>query len=182
MLQVNADFLINQRQNKIFSHKTPYTSTSFPKTFCALYCRFFQKYPLFTTFLLVFTGNEVCNISNKNQTPSNLAKYQYFCTRDFISLLHSKIKLTLSIAQVFRNIHFLPYDNQFSQCVKCVIFQINTNLLVIYQNIIISTQRLLLHFEEMLALSIATVFWNIQFLPHLPLLLRVSQVCTISNK
>ena len=31
---------------------------------------------------------EVCNITNKNQSPSNLAKYQYFYTREFTSFLH----------------------------------------------------------------------------------------------
>ena len=48
--------------------------------------------------------NGVRNISNKNQSPSNLAKYQYFYTRDFISFLHFEIKLALSIVKVFRNI------------------------------------------------------------------------------
>ena len=32
--------------------------------------------------------DEVCYISIKYQIPNNLAKSQYFCIRDFISLLH----------------------------------------------------------------------------------------------
>ena len=38
----------------------------------------------------LFTMDEVCNITNKYQPPGNLAKYQYFYARDFISLTHSK--------------------------------------------------------------------------------------------
>ena len=67
----------------------------------------------FTTCLLVFTENEMCNISNKYQPVINVAKYQYFYTRDFISFIHFDKKLTLSIANVFRNIHFLPHFHYF---------------------------------------------------------------------
>ena len=63
---------------------------------------------------------------------------------------------------------------------RCAIFQTNSDFLVIYQNI----QRLDIFpsFRKKMALSIANVFRNIQFLPCLPLLLRVSEVCNISNK
>ena len=61
----------------------------------------------FFIFLLVFTEDEVCHISNRYQPPNNLAEYQYFYTRDFISLLHFEKILALSIANVFRDIHFL---------------------------------------------------------------------------
>ena len=47
------------------------------------------------------------SIANKNQPPSNLAKHQYFYTRDLISFLQFEEK-ELSIANAFRNIHFLP--------------------------------------------------------------------------
>ena len=43
--------------------------------------------------------DEVCNISNKNQPPSNLAKYQYFYIREFVFLLHFEINLALSMAK-----------------------------------------------------------------------------------
>ena len=80
----------------MFLHKKPYTPSSFQKT-CAIHHRIFQKHPLFITFLVVFTVDEVCNISNKKQPPSNLAKYQ--TTRDFISLLHFENKLTQNLDQ-----------------------------------------------------------------------------------
>ena len=37
----------------------------------------------------------------------------------------------LSIAEAFRNFHFLLHFYQFSQWMRCAIFQINTNLLII---------------------------------------------------
>ena len=58
-----------------------------------------------------------------------------------IRLLHSNKKFVLSIAQVFRNIYFLPHANKSSQWIRCAIFQIETDLLVIYQNINIFTQE-----------------------------------------
>ena len=57
--------------------------------------------------------DEVWNISNKNQPPRNLAKYQYFYTRDFLFLLRNEIKLALSIENFFRNIHFLSHFHDF---------------------------------------------------------------------
>ena len=52
-------------------HKVPYTSPSFQKANCTLHRRRFQKDTLFA-FLLIFTENELCNISNKYRPPSNL--------------------------------------------------------------------------------------------------------------
>ena len=78
---------------KIFLHKTPYTPPLFHKKICALHRRCFYKHPLFTTFLIVFTVDEVCYISNKHQTLNNLAIYQYFYKRDFISLRHFEKKI-----------------------------------------------------------------------------------------
>ena len=70
----------------------PHTPSSFQKKTCALRRTCFQKHPLFTTFLLVFAVDELCYISNKYQPPNNLAKYQYFGTRDFISRFHFEKK------------------------------------------------------------------------------------------
>ena len=92
---------------KIFLHKTPYKPL-FHQKICAVHRRCSYKHPLFTIFLIVFTVDEVCYISNKHQPFNNLAKHQYFYTRDFISLRHFEKRLALSIANVFRNIHFLP--------------------------------------------------------------------------
>ena len=88
---------------QLFSHKTPYTPPS---------C---QKIALSFVDLLVFKVDEVCNISNKYKRPYNLAKYQYFYTKGFISLLHFETKLALSIVKVFQNIQFLPNFHYFQQ-------------------------------------------------------------------
>ena len=47
----------------------------------------------------------------------------------------------LSIAQDFRKIHFLTHFCYFPQWMRCAIFQIKSDLLVIYQNINIFTQE-----------------------------------------
>ena len=102
----NIDHKINFTQNT--SH-----SSFLSKKIWALHRRYFQKRPLFTIFLAVFTVDGVCNITNKNQPPSYLSKYQYFYTRDLIFFLHFGKKLALSIVRVFRNIYFLPHFHYF---------------------------------------------------------------------
>ena len=82
---------------KFFLHKTPYTSPSFQIKIRVLRCRCFQNLPLFTTFLLLFIVDEVCDISSKYQPPNNLAKHQYFYTRGFLLLFHFQNKLALSL-------------------------------------------------------------------------------------
>ena len=67
------------------------------------------KTPTFHPIYNNFTVVEVCNITNKNHSLSNLAKYHYFYTRDLISFLHFGKKLVLSIANIFQNIQFLPH-------------------------------------------------------------------------
>ena len=79
----------------------------------------------FFIFLLVFTEDEVCQISKRYQPPNNLAKYQYFYTRDFIYLLHFEKILALSIANVFWDIHFL----QNFHCLKKERFYIFNDIL-----------------------------------------------------
>ena len=66
-------------------------------------------------FLVFLTVDEVCYISNKYQPPYDLVKRQYLYTRGFICLLHFGKKMVLSIANVFRNIHFLPLFSLFLQ-------------------------------------------------------------------
>ena len=68
---------------------------------------------------------------------------KYFYTGHLTLLLPSNKKYVLYITQVFRKIHFLPPANQFSAQVRCAVFQIKTNLLVIYQIINIFTQETL---------------------------------------
>ena len=123
-------WLPNKSANKIFLHKTPYTPFLFQVKICVLHRRIFQKHPLFITFLVFLTVDEVCYISDKYQPPNNLAKHQYFYTRDFISLPHFKYRFALSIADSFRNIHFLLRFYKFWQWMRCAIFQINTYLLI----------------------------------------------------
>ena len=65
IFQIIANFLINQLAKYFYTKHL------------ALLLHFKNKI-IFTTFLPVFNVDEVCNISNKNQPPSNLAKYQYF--------------------------------------------------------------------------------------------------------
>ena len=80
---------MNQLQN-IFSH---YTRLSFPKKSCSLHYKRFYKHPLFTTHLLVITMDEVFNISEKYQPPSNIPNQWYLYTRHFVSLFHFKKKI-----------------------------------------------------------------------------------------
>ena len=99
IFQINRDFLIIQPTKYFYTRNL--TPVLYFKKNCALHVRIFEKYPLFTTFLLVLIVNEVCNITNKKQPPSNLGKYQYFYTRDLISSTHFERKLALSIANAF---------------------------------------------------------------------------------
>ena len=107
IFQVNADFPINQL-TKYFLHNTPYTPLLFHRKNCAVHGGNFLKTSTFTTFLVVLTLYEICYISYKDEPPNNLVKYQYFYTRDFISLLHFEKKFALSIVESFKNIYFLP--------------------------------------------------------------------------
>ena len=99
--------LSNKTTYKIFLHKITYTLPLFQKNICCLHRRILYKHLLFMTFLLVFTVDKVCYITNKYQLLNNLGKYQYFYTRNFISLLHFKKIFAPSIESIFRNIHFL---------------------------------------------------------------------------
>ena len=78
--------------------KIPYTSPSFQKTNCTLQWRGLQRNPFFA-FLLIFTANELCNISNKYRPPSNLPSNNIF-TQETLYIYFEKI-LALFIANVF---------------------------------------------------------------------------------
>ena len=71
-------------------------------------------------------------------------------------------KTALSIAKVFRNIHFLLHIYQFSQKARCVIFQTNTDVLISQQNIF--TQETLR--VSFISKKNCKVFLNIHFLPQ----------------
>ena len=51
---------------------------------------------------------DMYNISNKKQLPTKSVKYLLFYTKNLTYLLHFQRKLALSIAEVPRNIYFLP--------------------------------------------------------------------------
>ena len=81
-------WLPNKVANKIFLRKTPYTPPLFHRKNCALHSGNLLKtstfYHIFSSFDIVWG----CYISYKYEPPNNLEKYQYFYTRDFVSLLH----------------------------------------------------------------------------------------------
>ena len=54
----------------------------------------------------------------------------YFYKRHLTLLLNSNKKVVLSIAQGFRNIHFLTYFYYFAQWIRCAMFQINTDVFI----------------------------------------------------
>ena len=85
---------------------------------------------------------------------------------------------------MFRNIHILPHFHQFSQWIRCAIFQINTNLLIIQRNINIFTQDTL--YLSFISKKIGA-FHCKRFPKHIPfttfsLFLKVSEVCNTSSK
>ena len=86
LFQVSANFLINQLKN-IFTQDTWHCSFTESKSVHSP-SQNLLKTSILTPFLLVFTAVEVCNITNKNRSPGNLAKYQYFYKIDLISFLH----------------------------------------------------------------------------------------------
>ena len=84
--------LNNKSANKTFLQNTPHILPSFQKTLRSPSQIFLETLTFHHIFssLHSYTVDEVCNISNKNQPPSNLAKLQYL--RYFISLIHIKEK------------------------------------------------------------------------------------------
>ena len=95
-----STFLSNYWPQKHF-YTRYLTPPLFHKQCCALQPRRFYKHPLFTSFLIVFTVDEVCFISYKYQPPNNSANINIFTQETFISLLHFERKLALFIAKPF---------------------------------------------------------------------------------
>ena len=100
IFQVKTGFLINQLTKYLYTRQlNPFY---LKKKNLRSSSQNLLKRPFFTTFIVFLTVDEVCYISNKNQPFSNnLAKRQYFYTREFISLLHFERKLVLLIAKPF---------------------------------------------------------------------------------
>ena len=74
--------------------------------------------------------DEVCYISNKNQSPNNLAKRQYFYTRDFVSLLHFERKSVLFIVKPFRKHPLFTTISLFLTVRNVCNIQINTDFFI----------------------------------------------------
>ena len=129
IFQVNADFLINQLTKHFYTrHLT--LLLYFTKELALSIAESFKNIHFFSTFLLVFTVDGVCYISNKKQPPNNLAKRQYFYTRDFISLLHFERKLVLFIAKPFRKHPLFTTFPLFLTVHHICNIQINTNFFI----------------------------------------------------
>ena len=148
IFQVNAGFLKNQLTKYFYiRHLNPcYLKKKKKKKNCTLHRRIFQKRQFFTTFLVFLTVDEVCYISNKNQPFSNnLAKRQYFYTRDFISLLHFERKFALLIAKSFRKHPLFTTFSLFLTVHNVCNIQINTNFFLNQLKIFLHKASLALH-------------------------------------
>ena len=132
-------------------------------------------------FPLLLTVSQVRNISNKYCLLIISAK-ETFLHKDTLHCYFVSKKIVLSIAESFRNIHFLPHFYLLSQWMRCAIFQINIVLLVIYQNINVSTQ--FSSYPSFLPKKIGALHSKrfSKYPVFITLLLTVSQVCNISNK
>ena len=125
--------------------------------------------------------DEVCYIPNKNKLPNNLAKRQYFYTRDFISLLHFETNLALSIEKVFRSIHFLPLFYYFQKRVRFVIFQVNADVLINQLKFFYTRYLTHLLFQIKVCVLHRRCFWNHPLFTTI-LVFTVDEVCYISYK
>ena len=93
-------------------------------------------------------------------------------------------KKLLSIADAFRKIHFSPPFYQFSQWMRCAIFQINTNLLITQRNINIFRQETLFppSFQIKIYAVHRRIFQKYRLFTAILVFLTVEEVCYISNK
>ena len=87
---------------------------------------------------------------------------------DQISVLYLKKFVVLSDMEVLKSIRFLPNIYKFGEWLKCVVYQIYSTFLICRLNVDIFAQetRVFL-FPKKLVLSIAEVFRNIHFFPHI---------------
>ena len=145
VLQINTNLLITERNIDIFTQETLYPSFISKKNWRSP-SRTFFKHPLFTPFSLFLSESEICNISNKYWLPHESATKIFLrnCfSKHLTLLLHFNKTVVLSIAEGFRKIDFLPHFNVISERMRCAIFQINTDLVKVYEHINIFTQETL---------------------------------------
>ena len=69
----------------------------------------FSKHSLLTIFSQFLKVSEVCNISSKYLLPNKPAKKIFLHKTPYTPPLLQKKKIALSIAELFRNIHFLSH-------------------------------------------------------------------------
>ena len=87
-----STFLSNCWPQNYFYTKNLASLLHFKKKFVLFATHVFRNIRFFTTFLTVFSTDELCNISSKCRPPVNISK-QYFYTTDSISLFHFEIPL-----------------------------------------------------------------------------------------
>ena len=181
LFQTNTDLLLIHQNSNDFTQETLYLSFISKKN-GALHRKGFSKHPLFTTFSLFLTVRFAIFQTNTGFIVNQLKPV---FTQTLYTLLHFKKEFTISILEVFTNIKCLPHLYQFSQWMRCAIFQINTNLLVIQQNINIFAKETL--YPSFISKKKIGVLHRKRFSKHsllstFSLFLMVSEVCNISNK
>ena len=133
IFQTKTDLLVIYQNVNIFTQETLYPSF-ISKKISTLHRKGFSKHPLFTTFSLFEEWVKFVIFQINADFLMNQST-KYFYTKHLTLLLHAIKKFALSITKSFKNIHFLTDFYNFSQWMSCAIFQINTNLQVICQNI-----------------------------------------------
>ena len=129
IFQRNTDLLVIYQNIINFTQETLYPSFILKKI-GGLHRKCFSKQsffpPIFSLFLKV---GEVSTISNKCWFP-NKSVNKLVYTRHLTLL-----KVVLSIAEGFRKVDFLPHFYLISKTMRCEMFQINTDLVKVYQHI-----------------------------------------------
>ena len=134
LFQINTDLLVIYQNINISTQQTLTLSFISKNKLALLIANFFRNMQLLPV-------NEICNISNEYCLFDKSAK-EIFNTRDFAPFLRFKKKCALHFRSFYKHPLF-PHFYQFSRQMRCVIFQISTNILLIYEDINIFTQEIL---------------------------------------
>ena len=134
LFQINTDLLVIYQNINISTQQTLTLSFISKNKLALLVANFFRNMQLLPV-------NEICNISNEYCLFDKSAK-EIFNTRDFAPFLRFKKKCALHFRSFYKHPLF-PHFYQFSRRMRCVIFQISTNILLIYEDINIFTQEIL---------------------------------------
>ena len=141
LFQINTDLLVIYQNINISTQQTLTLSFISKNKLALLIANFFRNIQFLPHFPLLLTVNEICNISNEYCLFDKSAK-EIFNTRDFAPFLRFKKKCALHFRSFYKQPLF-PHFYQFSRRMRCVIFQISTNILLIYEDINIFTQEIL---------------------------------------